>query len=109
MRHIRRFFGLCCISALLGGCATTLPVQEVARVGAAYDAAAAAAAPLLEELAVAERRAEVRAAPSTASPFTAGGLTVFRSFDPAKAAVWASIGEPASTAAQRRGLKVVGA
>src|SRR5262245_15190355 len=69
MKHIRGIFSLCCIAALLAACATTLPVQEVRQVSAAYNAAAGAAAPLLDELAIAERRAELRAPPEEARAF----------------------------------------
>ena len=106
MKHIRGIFSLCCIAVLLAACATTLPVQEVRQVSAAYNAAAA---PLLDELAIAERRAELRAPPEEARAFSAADVTVFLNFDPRAAASLASIGDPARTAAQRRGLKVVGA
>ena len=109
MKHIHGILGLCFLSALITGCATTLPVQEVRQVSAAYDAAAAAGGPLLDELAIAERRGELRVPPADLDPFTADGLTVFRSFNPDLASSFASIGEPRRTAAQRRGLKVVGA
>jgi hypothetical protein len=109
MRHVRTIFSLCSVAALLTACATALPVQEVRQVSAAYNAAAGAAAPLLDELAIAERRAELRAPPDEARAFSAGELTVFFNFDPRAAASLASIGDPARTAAQRRGLKVVGA
>ena len=72
MKHIHGILGLCFFSALITGCATSLPVQEVRQVSAAYDAAAAAGGPLLDELAIAERRAELRAPPDGVSPFTAG-------------------------------------
>jgi hypothetical protein len=109
MKHIHGILGLCLVNALITGCAATLPVQEVRHVSAAYDAAAAAGGPLLDDLAIAERRAELRAPPDGVSAFTAGDVTVFMTFKPAVAASLASIGDPARTAQQRRGLKVVGA
>lgn len=109
MKHTHSILGLCCIMALLTGCATTAPVQEVRQVSAAYDAALAAGEPLLDELAIAERRGVVKAKMAEASPFTTDdGLTVFLTFKVSMAASLASIGDPPSTARQRRGLKVVG-
>jgi hypothetical protein len=109
MKRIHGMFGLCCIVAVLTGCATALPVAEVRQMSAAYEATSAAGAPLLDELALAERRAELRAPPDDVRAFTSGDLTVFLNFNPRVAASLASIGDPARTAAQRRGLKVVGA
>jgi len=97
------------MAGLLAGCATTLPVQEVRQVSAAYDAASAAGAPLLDELAIAERRAELSTPPENVRTLTSGDVTAFLSFNPRAAASLASIGDPARTAAQRRGLRVVGA
>ena len=100
--------GLWLITTLLTACATpNLPVPEVRQVSAAYEAAAAAGAPLLDELAIAERRADVKTAKLDA--FRAQGMVVFLSFDPKLASSFASVGEPRRTAEQRRGLKVVGA
>ena len=98
-----------CLTAVLAGCATTMPVQEVRQASAAYDAAASAAAPLLDDLAVAERRAARRvAAAQKKDTLREGDVTALLTFDAQAAASFASIGEPRSTATQRRGLKVVG-
>ena len=99
-----------CLTAVLTGCATTMPVQEVRQASAAYDAAASAAAPLLDDLAVAERRAARRvAAAQKKDTLREGDVTALLTFDARAAASFASIGEPRNTATQRRGLKVVGA
>ena len=108
MKHICVIFVLCCAIGLLTGCASTLPVQEVRQASAAYDAAAAVGGMLLDELAIAERRAEASALPKGTRTLSEGDVTVFLVFDARNAASFASIGEPARTAAQRRGLKVVG-
>jgi hypothetical protein len=109
MNHIVWIIRICCIAAALSGCAATLPVQQVRQASAAYDAAAAAGAPLLDELAIAERRASMRTASSTTRTLKDGDLTVLLTFDVKRASSFASIGEPESTAAQRRGVRIVGA
>jgi hypothetical protein len=50
----------------------------------------------------------LKAPPAGASTLRDGDVTVFLTFDARKAASFASIGEPPSTAQQRRGLKVIG-
>jgi hypothetical protein len=99
------------ILVAVAACASSSPREEVRQANAAYDAAAAAGAPLLDELAIADRRVAENAARARAQDgekLTADGFTVLLTFDRAEAANVASIGEPVSVARQRRGLKVVG-
>lgn len=108
MRRIYSILMACVFGALLAGCATALPVDEVRQANAAYDAAAAAGAPLLDELAIAERQAALKGA-QTGDVLRDDDLVVPLTLDVKDAASFASIGDPPSTAIQRRGLKVVGA
>jgi len=110
MRRICGRAVVCALAAFLFGCATpVLPVAEVRQANAAYDALVAAGTPLLDELAVAERQAAATAAQDASRTLTEGDVTVFLSFDAKDAASFASIGEPVGAAAQRRGLRLVGA
>lgn len=99
------------LAALLASCTPALPREEVRRATAAYDATAAAAAPIFDEVALADRRAAATAAAFAAPEedvLTEGELRVVLTFDPANASSLATIGEPVSVARQRRGLEVVG-
>jgi hypothetical protein len=107
----RRFGAALLALATIAACTSNLPREEVRQANAAYDAAAAAGAPLLDELAIADRRLAQNAARARAQDgekLTADGYTVLLTFDRREAANIASIGEPLSVTQQRRGLKVVG-
>src|SRR5258708_2977352 len=99
------------ISLLVCACAQDVPRAQVQQASMAYGAVAVAADPLLNELASAEREAGIMDAISRTpreDQLNEGDLVVPLRFDPAKAGYFASIGEPPSTAALRRGLRVVG-
>jgi hypothetical protein len=107
----RRFGATLLALATIAACTSNLPREEVRQANAAYDAAAAAGAPLLDELAIADRRLAENAARARAQDgekLTADGYTVLLTFDRSEATNIASIGEPLSVTQQRRGLKVVG-
>jgi hypothetical protein len=108
---VARFGAALVLVATVAACASNLPREEVRQANLAYEAAAAAGAPLLDELAIADRRVAENSAIASAQDgekLAADGLTVLLTFDRAEATSIASIGEPVSVARQRRGLQVVG-
>lgn len=90
------------------GCAANVPRQELQQATSAYEAVAASSEPLLVELAAAERRNYVDGL-EPADVLRQEDVVVPRRFHPARAAYFSVIGEPALTAAVRRGLGVTGA
>lgn len=89
---------------LLGGCARPVPVAELRAFGAAFQQMRAASDSLLDELAVAERRI----GQSTQRQRVARPLGVDETFDPNRAAVFATNGAPDLTRAYRVALQVIG-
>lgn len=89
---------------LLGGCARPVPVAEMRAFGAAFQQMRAASDSLLDELAVAERRI----GQSTPRQGVARPVGVDETFDPDRAAVFATNGAPDLTRAYRGALQVIG-
>lgn len=89
------------------GCAANVPRQELQQATSAYEAVAASSEPLLVELAAAERRNYLDGL-EPAEVLRQEDVVVPRDFHPARAAYFSMIGEPALTAAVRRGLGVTG-
>jgi hypothetical protein len=90
---------------MLGACARPVPVAEMRAFGSAFQQLHAASDSLLAELAVAERRL----GQTTPRTGVARPLGIDETFDPDRAATFATDGEPDLTRAYRGALQVIGA
>lgn len=95
------------IVATLAACAPTVPREALQSANVSYQAVVEASGPLLSELSVAERR-NFAARWTEADSLRDGDLVVSTAFNPERASLYGTIGDPVLTAAVRRGLRVTG-